>query len=510
MTILTNARIHTLDERGTVADTLVVRDGRVAFVGRESDVSAAAGEPTLDLGGRAVLPGLVDAHGHLMYLARGRMTLDVGGVSSEEAIAARVAAAAAVAPQGRVDQRAGLGPEPLARAALSEQGLARSGGAAASRRAGSHRRPRDLGQLGGAPRGRDLARHRRPDGRHRRQGRRRRAHGPADRHGAAAGPARRALAVRGALRRGRARGHRRVPVARAHRPARDGCHPVRAGLVSTPRRARAVSVPELRRRGRPLGGDLGLLSGPRPRGDRRRPGGRARAQAHVGWRARLARGRAALAVLRRSRQPRPPADPRGGARPAHERRDRARLSGLRPRHRGSREHAHARHVRAGPGPPSRRGPRGAPARRARPDPRGDGHPALSRPRRGAEHAGDALHLGHGLGHRAARPRPPQGRLCLALAARHRRRHRRGIRLPRREPQSLSRHLRVGRAAAPDGRGPRVAARAAHDEARGRALLHDVECLCRPPGGRAGRARPRASGPISSSAPATSSPVPRSR
>src|SRR4249920_534619 len=98
MTILTNARIYTLDERGTVADTLVVRDGRVAFVGRESDVSAAAEEPTLDLGGRAVLPGLVDAHGHLMYLARGRMTLDVGGVSSEEAVAARVAAAAAVAP----------------------------------------------------------------------------------------------------------------------------------------------------------------------------------------------------------------------------------------------------------------------------------------------------------------------------------------------------------------------------------------------------------------------------
>jgi hypothetical protein len=69
----------------------------------------------------------------------------------------------------------------------------------------------------------------------------------------------------------------------------------------------------------------------------------------------------------------------------------------------------------------------------------------------------------------------------------------GSDFPRREPQSLSRHLCVGRAAAPDGRGPRVAARAAHDEARGRALLHDVECLCRPPGGRAGRARPRQAG-----------------
>ena len=56
MTILTNARIHTLDARGTVADTLVVRAGRVAFVGRESDVSAAAGEPTA-----AIVRGLESA-----------------------------------------------------------------------------------------------------------------------------------------------------------------------------------------------------------------------------------------------------------------------------------------------------------------------------------------------------------------------------------------------------------------------------------------------------------------
>src|SRR5262245_50182017 len=100
MTVLTNARVHTLDERGTVADTLVVRDGRVAFVGRSSEITPAIGEPTLDLGGRAVLPGLVDAHGHLMYLARGRMALDVGGLAAEGIVAARVATAAAAAPAG--------------------------------------------------------------------------------------------------------------------------------------------------------------------------------------------------------------------------------------------------------------------------------------------------------------------------------------------------------------------------------------------------------------------------
>jgi hypothetical protein len=94
MTVLANGRIHTLDPANPLVDTLVVRDGRIAFAGRRADVNVPAGEQTLDLGGRAVLPGLVDAHGHLMYLARGRLALDVAGTTSEEAIAAMVAAQA--------------------------------------------------------------------------------------------------------------------------------------------------------------------------------------------------------------------------------------------------------------------------------------------------------------------------------------------------------------------------------------------------------------------------------
>jgi predicted amidohydrolase YtcJ len=93
--LLTNGRVYTLDAADTVADTVVVRDGRVAFVGRRGDVNPAAGEPIHDLGGRAVLPGLVDAHAHLMHLARTRLTVDLAGADSEEAAAARVGAAAA-------------------------------------------------------------------------------------------------------------------------------------------------------------------------------------------------------------------------------------------------------------------------------------------------------------------------------------------------------------------------------------------------------------------------------
>lgn len=98
--LLTNGRIHTLDTADTVVDTLVVRDGWVRFAGRRQDVSAAGGEEVLDLGGRTVLPGLVDGHGHLLALAQGRLTLDVTGLASEESIARRVGEVAATRPRG--------------------------------------------------------------------------------------------------------------------------------------------------------------------------------------------------------------------------------------------------------------------------------------------------------------------------------------------------------------------------------------------------------------------------
>jgi predicted amidohydrolase YtcJ len=92
--LLTNGRIHTMDAAGSVVDSLVVRDGRVAFAGRRSDINPAPGEETLDLDGRAVLPGLVDGHGHLMLLARARLELDLTAAGSEAEAAGLVAAAA--------------------------------------------------------------------------------------------------------------------------------------------------------------------------------------------------------------------------------------------------------------------------------------------------------------------------------------------------------------------------------------------------------------------------------
>lgn len=65
-TVLLNGRIVTLDQKSTIADALAVRDGRVAFVGSNGEARRWIGAQTraVDLGGRTVIPGLIDSHIH--------------------------------------------------------------------------------------------------------------------------------------------------------------------------------------------------------------------------------------------------------------------------------------------------------------------------------------------------------------------------------------------------------------------------------------------------------------
>lgn len=70
-TALVNGKIITLDERSTVTEALAVRDGKIVAVGRSAEVRALAGPATriVDLGGRTVIPGLVDSHMHAIRAA---------------------------------------------------------------------------------------------------------------------------------------------------------------------------------------------------------------------------------------------------------------------------------------------------------------------------------------------------------------------------------------------------------------------------------------------------------
>ena len=64
--------VVTVDREDRVVDAVAVRDGRIVGVGRRDDVMALRGPGTelTDLGGRALLPGFIDAHGHLALTAQ--------------------------------------------------------------------------------------------------------------------------------------------------------------------------------------------------------------------------------------------------------------------------------------------------------------------------------------------------------------------------------------------------------------------------------------------------------
>jgi predicted amidohydrolase YtcJ len=65
--VLTNGRIHTLDAANTIATSVAIRNGR--FVSINAAPAAGPGVRTINLGGRTVVPGLVEPHIHIVSLA---------------------------------------------------------------------------------------------------------------------------------------------------------------------------------------------------------------------------------------------------------------------------------------------------------------------------------------------------------------------------------------------------------------------------------------------------------
>jgi hypothetical protein len=100
--IVTNARIYTADVTRPRAAALAVRGGRILFVGNNAGAEALAGPRTerLDLAGKTVIPGMVDAHTHLLGLGQALRTVDLVGTRSYDEVIARVAERARTARPG--------------------------------------------------------------------------------------------------------------------------------------------------------------------------------------------------------------------------------------------------------------------------------------------------------------------------------------------------------------------------------------------------------------------------
>jgi predicted amidohydrolase YtcJ len=99
--ILVDATIYTEDDASPVVEAMSVIDGRVAMIGdRESVKGAYPDLREVSAGGRAVIPGLIDAHGHLMGLGIEQLQVNLRGAASIEEVLARLREYATTLPEG--------------------------------------------------------------------------------------------------------------------------------------------------------------------------------------------------------------------------------------------------------------------------------------------------------------------------------------------------------------------------------------------------------------------------
>jgi len=100
--VLVHGRIHTLDPAVPDATALAVIGDRIAKVASDKEINSLVGPGTrkIDLEGRTVIPGLIDAHLHLMGLGRSVEELDLRGIASPEEAIRRVSEAASRAAPG--------------------------------------------------------------------------------------------------------------------------------------------------------------------------------------------------------------------------------------------------------------------------------------------------------------------------------------------------------------------------------------------------------------------------
>lgn len=101
--VLRNGKFYPVSTPGSVEGSLAVRDGRIVYLGSDSEAGqfVGPGTRTIDLAGRTVTPGLIDAHSHLLGLGAALERVDLVSTASYSEVLDRVRAAAADVPAGQ-------------------------------------------------------------------------------------------------------------------------------------------------------------------------------------------------------------------------------------------------------------------------------------------------------------------------------------------------------------------------------------------------------------------------
>ena len=100
--VLTGGKVVTVDDALPEAEALAVTGHTITAVGTSEEIGGYVGPATevVELGGRLVIPGFIEGHGHYMSLGRAKMILDLTTATSWDDIVRMVGDAAAQAPPG--------------------------------------------------------------------------------------------------------------------------------------------------------------------------------------------------------------------------------------------------------------------------------------------------------------------------------------------------------------------------------------------------------------------------
>ena len=86
-----NGNIITVDENESIAEAILIEDGKIKAVGTNDEILALGDDAEkIDLNKKTVLPGFIDPHGHIVPVAQTMMIVMLGDVTSKEELLERL------------------------------------------------------------------------------------------------------------------------------------------------------------------------------------------------------------------------------------------------------------------------------------------------------------------------------------------------------------------------------------------------------------------------------------
>lgn len=100
--VIRNGKIFTLSAEKPEVQAVAVKDGKIIALGADEEIEKFVGASTrvLNVGGKLVLPGFIDAHCHFSYGGQSLAMLDLGNARSVEDIQKKIAERIAELPAG--------------------------------------------------------------------------------------------------------------------------------------------------------------------------------------------------------------------------------------------------------------------------------------------------------------------------------------------------------------------------------------------------------------------------